>query len=90
MALLMDRIHCHWHNKVSQLQINHQLENFAMKSLRLNKDIRMLQEDKGSCTVVLDESKYNNKLNTLVEYGAYELLPKDPTAKDNRKVQIFR
>jgi hypothetical protein len=34
----------------------------AMRSLRLNKDIRILQADKGNCTVVLDESKYKDKL----------------------------
>jgi hypothetical protein len=58
-----------------------------VKSLRLNKDIRILQADKGHCTVVLDESEYKDKLNTLLESGVYEPLPKDPTAKDERKVQ---
>jgi hypothetical protein len=38
----------------------------AVKSLRLNRDIRTQQADKGNCTVVLDESKYNDKLNTLL------------------------
>jgi hypothetical protein len=37
--------------------------------------------------VVLDEFKYKDKLNTLVESGVYELLPKDPTAKVERKEQ---
>jgi hypothetical protein len=59
----------------------------AMKSLRLNKDIRICQTDTGNCTVVLDESKYKNKLNSLLEFRVYELLPKDPTAKVERKVQ---
>jgi hypothetical protein len=66
------------------------MELKAMKSLRLNKDIRILQEDKGNCMVVLDESKYKDKLNTLVEYGVYVLLPKDPTAKVEGKVQKLR
>jgi hypothetical protein len=30
----------------------------AVRSLRLNKVIRILQADKGNCTVVFDESKY--------------------------------
>jgi hypothetical protein len=30
----------------------------AMKSLRLDKDIRILQADKGSCMVGLHEPKY--------------------------------
>jgi hypothetical protein len=38
----------------------------AVKSLRLNKDIGILQADKGNCTVMLDESKYEDKLNTLL------------------------
>jgi hypothetical protein len=37
----------------------------AMRSLRLNKDIRIRQADKCNCTVVLDESKYKDKLNSL-------------------------
>jgi hypothetical protein len=58
----------------------------AVKSLSLNKDIRILQADKGNCTVVLDESKYKEKLNTLLESGVYEPLPKDPTAKIERNI----
>jgi hypothetical protein len=59
----------------------------AVKSLRLNQDIRILPADKGNCTVVLDESKYNDKINTLLESGVYEPVHKDPTAKVERKVQ---
>jgi hypothetical protein len=55
--------------------------------LRLNQDIRILPADKGNCTVVLDEFKYNDKINTLLESGIYEPMPKDPTAKVERKVQ---
>jgi hypothetical protein len=57
----------------------------TMKSLRINKDIRILQADKG--TVVLDESKYKDKLNALLESGVYEPLAKDPAAEVERKVQ---
>jgi hypothetical protein len=53
----------------------------VVKSLRLKKDIRILQADKGNCTMVFDESKHKEKLNTLLESGVYEHLPKDPTAK---------
>ena len=59
----------------------------AVKFSRLNKDIRLLQADKGNCTVVLDESEYKDKLNTLLESGIYEPLPKDSTAKIEMKVQ---
>jgi hypothetical protein len=52
-----------------------------VKYLRLNKIIRMLHADKRNCTVVLDESTYKDKLNTLLESGVYKPLPRDPTAK---------
>jgi hypothetical protein len=52
----------------------------------LNKDIRILQTDKGNCIVMFDESKYKEKLNTLLESGVYKPLPKDPTAKVDRKI----
>jgi hypothetical protein len=34
----------------------------AVKSLRRNRNIKILQADKGNCTVVLDEVDYKNKL----------------------------
>jgi hypothetical protein len=59
----------------------------GVNSFRLNKDIRILQADKGNCTLVLDLSKYKDTLNILVESGVYEPLPKDPTAKGARKIE---
>jgi hypothetical protein len=47
----------------------------AVKSLRLNKDIRILLADKANCTVVFVESKYTGKLNTLLKSRVYEPLP---------------
>jgi hypothetical protein len=58
----------------------------AVKSLMLNQDIRIIPADKGNCTVVLDESKYNDNINTS-GVRVYERLPKDSTAKVERKVQ---
>jgi hypothetical protein len=67
-----------------------------LKYLRLNKDITILQakkkkkkkkKKKGNCIMVLDESKYKDKFNTLLEYGVFEPLPRDLTAKMERKVQ---
>lgn len=43
--------------------------------------------NKGNCTVVLDKTQYNNKLDTLLKSGVYEPLPKDPTAGVERKIQ---
>jgi hypothetical protein len=54
----------------------------AVRSLRLNKDIRILKEDKGKLVLVLDEAKYKDKLNTLLGSGVYE-----PLAKVERRVQ---
>jgi hypothetical protein len=59
----------------------------AVKYFRLNKDIMILQADSSNCAVVLDESKYKDKLNTLLGSGVYETIPEDPTAKAERKVQ---
>jgi hypothetical protein len=47
-----------------------------VKSLRLNKDIRILQTDKCNCAVVLDDSKYRDKSDTLLESRINEPLPK--------------
>jgi hypothetical protein len=46
-------------SKPSLLNMNKK-ELKAVKYLRLNKEIRILQADKGNCTVVLDESKYKD------------------------------
>jgi hypothetical protein len=59
----------------------------GVKFSRHNKNIRIFQADKGNCTVILDESKYKDKLNTLLESGVYEPLSQDPTAKIERKEQ---
>jgi hypothetical protein len=59
----------------------------AVKSLRLNKDIRILQADTDNCIVGFDESKYKDKLNTLQESGVYEPLLKNPTAKVERRIK---
>jgi hypothetical protein len=42
----------------------------AIKSLKLIEDIRILQVDKGSCTVVLDELEYKKKVDTLLISGS--------------------
>jgi hypothetical protein len=50
-----------------------------VRSLRLNKDIKILQADKGKCSVMLDESKYKDKLTILLEPVVYEPWSKDHT-----------
>jgi hypothetical protein len=42
-----------------------------VKSLRLNKVIRILPADKDNCSVVLDEIDYRDKIDTLLKSGVY-------------------
>jgi hypothetical protein len=44
----------------------------------VNRDIGILQADKGNCRVFVDESKYTEKLNFLLASGVYEVLLKRP------------
>jgi len=37
----------------------------SIKSLKENKDIGILQADKGKCTAVLDDSEYKHMFNSL-------------------------
>jgi hypothetical protein len=60
-------------------------ESNALKSLKRNRDIRILPGDKGNCTVVMNETTYMEKLNTLLDSGVYETLPKDSTSRIERK-----
>jgi len=55
----------------------------AIRSLKL-KNIRILQADKGNCTVVLDQYEWRY---VLLESGVYVTLSKDPTPEVERKVQ---
>jgi hypothetical protein len=62
-------------------------ESTALKSLRNNKQIRILQVGKGNCMVALNESTYKEKISSLLESGVYEILPKDPTSQIERKIR---
>jgi hypothetical protein len=62
-------------------------ESTALKFLKNNKKIQILQADKGNCTVVLNESTYNEKIFSLLEPEVYETLSKDPTAQIERKIR---
>jgi hypothetical protein len=46
-------------------------ESVALKSLRDYKEIRTLQADKGNCTVILNESSYNEKISSILESEVY-------------------
>jgi hypothetical protein len=62
-------------------------EFIALKSLKHNKDIRILKADEGNCAVVLNDSEYMDKLNLLLHSGVYEPLSKDTTKTVEKKVQ---
>jgi hypothetical protein len=53
----------------------------AMKSLRLNENIRILQAHESNCKIVLDESKYKGRLNTSLQSGVYKISLKNPAAE---------
>ena len=62
-------------------------ERKAMKDLREDKNIRILQADKGNATVVLDAMDYDSKVHDLIDdTKSYRILKKDPTRATERKL----
>jgi hypothetical protein len=61
-------------------------ESMALRSLIYNKKIRILKDDKGNCVVRLNETTYKDKISSLLESGAYEILRKDPASQIERKI----
>jgi hypothetical protein len=61
-------------------------ESVALKSLKGNKEIRIVQAERENCTVGLDESTCK-KISSLLESGSYEILRKDPTSQIERKIR---
>lgn len=59
----------------------------CFESLKQIIDVKILQADKGNCTVVLDDTEYLHKLISLLESGVYEPLPKDQNSAVEREVQ---
>jgi hypothetical protein len=60
----------------------------ALKSLKNNKQIRILQADKGNSTVVLNKSTYKEKISSLLESWVFEILCKDPMSQIERKIRL--
>jgi hypothetical protein len=60
---------------------------YGIESLKENKEIIILQADKGNCMVVLNKSTYKEKISSPLESGVYEILWKDPTSQIERKMQ---
>jgi hypothetical protein len=45
--------------------------SIMLKTLKDNKALRILQDDKGNCTVVLNKSTYKAKISSLLESRVY-------------------
>jgi hypothetical protein len=58
----------------------------VLKSLEGNKEIRILQTDKGNSMVLLNESNYKEKICRLLESGVYKILHKDPMSQTERMI----
>jgi hypothetical protein len=61
----------------------------ALGSLKCDKKIRILQNDKGNCMARLNESTYKDKISSLLESEAYEILRKDPASQIGRYGNFF-
>ena len=58
----------------------------AIKSIKERENIVVLKADKGNVTVVMDREEYHKKYLALLQPPTYVPLPKDPTAKVERRV----
>ena len=56
-------------------------EREALGALRKNKDIIVLQADKGNATVVLDTVDYEKKAMAILDHPPFRQLQKDPTSQ---------
>jgi hypothetical protein len=62
-------------------------ESVPVRSLKDSKEIRILQADKGNCTIVLNECTCTEKMSSLLESGAHKILLKDTTSQIQRKMR---
>ena len=59
----------------------------ALDDLKKREDIVILPADKGCCTVVMDETEYHAKVDSLLaDRKFYKVLDKDPTSSTERKM----
>ena len=58
-----------------------------MKGLQSDKEIKIIQADKGNATVVLDSTDYDKKVKELLgDKTSYSILKDDPTRTTERKL----
>ncbi|XP_063955553.1 uncharacterized protein LOC135154175 [Lytechinus pictus] len=58
----------------------------ALKTLKNDDSITILPADKGSATIILDSTAYEDKMTELLSSGPYKMLKKDPTDRMCRKL----
>ena len=61
-------------------------ERTVVRSLRERSDLVILTADKGSATVVMDQSEYKKKIENLLEDPVYRTISKDPTSATESKI----
>ena len=75
------------HRSISNLSIK---EKKALKNLQVDKNIVITKADKGNCTVVIDEEKYEEKIFKLLnDKDTYVILINDLTKNIERKLIKF-
>ena len=80
-------------NKNNKLKCNITVEEkLALKELREEEDLIIINADKGRCTVLMDKDDYDKKMfNLLSDENTYTKLKKDPTITyKNKMIKILR
>ena len=58
----------------------------ALRHLRTDTSIKILPEDKGNATVIMDINTYDIKIEEVLQKGNYTKLTKDPTTIIERNI----
>ncbi|XP_046407088.1 uncharacterized protein LOC124171582 [Ischnura elegans] len=64
-------------------------ERTAMKELMDDKQLLIVQADKGNAAVVMDKEEYMHKLSTLLQEDTYHEIKADPTAKIQKQIKAL-
>jgi hypothetical protein len=75
------RIHCEWEKSRPLTSDITRKECMALKSLKDNKKISILQKDKGNCTVVLNKSTYKRRYPVYYNQGFMKFYIRTPHLK---------
>ena len=64
-------------------------ERAALKTLKKNTNLTILQADKGNATMVLNTVDYKQKITSLLEDPSYRRLARNPTDSTERKTTLL-